>query len=185
MPDPALIVSICSAALSLGAVLLSSMRVKAAHRANEIAASSAWASEVQKLLTAELQNAEADENLVRLFCNVPFRSKALKKEHRAKLNELRDESQRTVFTLYTYTDQKTQLQVTKAARDKIDDSFWDNSDLQMVRERGESLYAEYKTKAAEHVAELRRLMYGISSEKRKALLPSGGAKALPMPDKKD
>jgi len=146
------------------------MRVKAANNANALAATSAWATEMHKLLIKELENARTDEVLVAHLCNIPFKSIKAKKAHRTKLNELRDQSQFTIYTVVCMLAAKERIQATKSARDKIDDSFWDHTDLEFPKERGEQLFSEYKTKAAAHVTALRELMQEVSSDRRAGLV---------------
>lgn len=68
------------------------------------------------------------------------------------------------------TDKQSRIQVTKAARDKIDDSFWDNTDLELSREHGQTRFEQYEIKASEHIAELTALMNLVSSDQRLAML---------------
>lgn len=176
--EAALAVSIVSACISLGSLVSALFSAKTARNASRLAASSQWASEVTKLVIEELENATADDNLVRLFCTVPFKSKAAKNEHRRTLNDLRDASQKRVFLLDTLTDHKTEIQATKAARDKVDDSFWDTAQLQLAAERGDAKLSEYRAKAELHVACLKKLMNDVSTHNRLEMLPAS-PKALP------
>lgn len=144
----------------------------------KLAASSTWATEISKLVVAELHNATNDRDAVRILCTVAFKSRKMKKEHREALNKLRDESQRTIYMLDELTNRVTRLQATKAARDKIDDSFWDNSDLELAADRGEARFDEYKLKADDHISELMSLMRLVALDKRLKLLGRKNAKQL-------
>ena len=169
-PDLAILISIGSGVVSVGAFVLSLFRVRSARGANRLSASSAWATEVSKLIIAELDNTRVDDNLVRQLCTVPFKTQKAKKDYRNQLNALRDQSQHNVYSLDTLTDKRTKLQATKAARDKIDDSFWDNADLELPKERGDAKLAEYRVKAKLHIAELTNLMREVSTDGRLKLL---------------
>lgn len=123
-------------------------------------------------MLANRENARQDRNLVRIFCSVAFKTAKAKRRHRDALNELRDKSQQTIFAIDCFTSKKTRVQATKAARDKIDDSFWDNPELALDRSRGNEKLAEYDRKADEHIAELVKLMDDLSTPRRLELLPS-------------
>lgn len=141
-----------------------------AQGANSIASSATWAEEVFKRLLEELINAAEDANYVRMFCTVPFRDADTKTDMREKLRRLRDESMRRLALLDHLMD-ATDLQNNKSARDKIDDSFWENDELLWAEDRGKAKLDEYKKAADTYVRTLRKRMVQLTSKRRKMLKP--------------
>jgi hypothetical protein len=154
------VLSLLAFLLSLFAAWRASRRDE---RAERIARSDPWVTLLLSPLLEEIVSVRKEADLVRQFCTVPFETEDRKREVRSDLNRFRTESAQRLYMMVALCPQSAELQTKRAMLSGGEDSFFDNSELMLAKERADGVVTEYERKLADFLKCIRSLVAKITS----------------------
>lgn len=157
-------------AVALYNAIVSRSRLKVAIQNNVVAASAPWGQLLTNKVGEELAAVLRDHDLVTRLYEVPFQTIAEKKECRARLTELREQSRKALVFLMALAPDAQALSDAREELEKIEDSFLFNEELRMSNNT--HVLKLYRAAHAEYLLALRAFAMVVNVD-RVHLKPTG------------
>ena len=166
------LVALC---VSIVALVVSGLRQWSATKANLIAESSPWLTLILQHVHSELLAAYEERSIYAGLC-LPFKSLEEKREQREKLRKARDESAKRLFVIRALLGEGVTLHAAQVKNrlDTIEDSYFENQELEISKQRSEAISSHYLAVSEEYVDALRSV--GMDMTKSRGLLFSKAKK---------